>query len=212
MLALLVAAAQVACTRQDSPSPPADSGGRILIALQPLGPVASGTVQAVKEAISNRFVVEVIVLDARALPESAYYPPRKRFRAAALLTFLDRQADEKYAKIIGVTASDISIPKQEYPDWGIFGLVALGGRACVISTYRLKDEGTSSFVFRARVEKVANHEVGHTFGLPHCEHAGCLMQDAEGKISTVDSESGDFCSSCRADLNGKVGLRKRDAG
>jgi archaemetzincin len=51
--------------------------------------------------------------------------------------------------------------------------------------------------------KVAVHEIGHTLGLPHCPTTGCLMEDAGGKVATVDGEF-DLCERCRA--------RLRDAG
>ncbi|MEI6178360.1 MAG: matrixin family metalloprotease, partial [Verrucomicrobiota bacterium] len=49
---------------------------------------------------------------------------------------------------------------------------------------------------RERLRKVAEHEVGHVMGLDHCPQAGCVMADAEGSISTVDGETGEFCKDC----------------
>ena len=47
-----------------------------------------------------------------------------------------------------------------------------------------------------RLAKVAVHEIEHTLGLPHCPTRGCLMEDAEGKVVTVDRER-NFCAHCR---------------
>lgn len=55
-------------------------------------------------------------------------------------------------------------------------------------------------LFSARLIKVVNHEFGHTLGLDHCPVAGCLMQDAKGKIATMDGESGRPCAGCSAKL------------
>jgi len=52
----------------------------------------------------------------------------------------------------------------------------------------------------ARLVKVVNHELGHTFGVGHCPAAGCLMQDKRGKVSSVDAESGKPCADCAARL------------
>ena len=91
-------------------------------------------------------------------------------------------------------------PKGEYDDWGIFGQGWLGGRACVVSTYRLGRGKVSEDLFRERFVKVVNHEIGHTFGLDHCPTQGCLMADAEGTIKTVDQEAGGLCQGCRQRL------------
>ena len=91
-------------------------------------------------------------------------------------------------------------PKGEYDDWGIFGQGWLGGRACVVSTYRLGRGKVSEDLFRERFVKVVNHEIGHTFGLDHCPTQGYLMADAEGTIKTVDQEAGGLCQGCRQRL------------
>jgi archaemetzincin len=41
------------------------------------------------------------------------------------------------------------------------------------------------------------HEIGHVTGLDHCPEKGCVMQDAESSIDTVDRESGEFCERCK---------------
>ncbi len=81
-------------------------------------------------------------------------------------------------------------------DWGILGSGQLGGRACVVSIFRLGRGKVGKTLFEARLGKVANHELGHNFGLDHCPNAGCLMQDKRGKLATVDEESGKPCGKC----------------
>ncbi|MGB9721379.1 MAG: hypothetical protein ACPL28_07890, partial [bacterium] len=91
---------------------------------------------------------------------------------------------------------DISTTKEKYYDWGIFGLGILNGRACVVSTYRLRRKRESDSLFYARLKKIVNHELGHVFGLEHCSSDKCLMEDACGKIKTVDEETGALCPDC----------------
>ena len=81
-------------------------------------------------------------------------------------------------------------------DWGIFGFANLNSPACVVSTFRLKSGQPSEELFVQRVRRVVNHELGHTFGLLHCDQAGCLMRDAMGSIKTVDDGTGEFCIRC----------------
>jgi archaemetzincin len=170
------------------------------VAVQPLGPVKKEDLAAVEAGIVALYGVRVEVLPAASMPESAYYPPRKRYKADKLLDAVEKDAAPDFTKIIGLTARDISTSKDEIEDWGIFGLGNLSGRACVVSTFRLRAGKASEEVFHARLVKVVNHELGHTFGLDHCPTAGCLMQGAGGKIATVDGESGKPCPQCAARL------------
>ncbi|MBN1899502.1 MAG: Zn-dependent protease [Spirochaetes bacterium] len=173
---------------------------RIIIALQPLGaPLPSAVVETVKKGIKELYQADVVVLPRKDLPAQAYYKPRKRYRAEKLLDYLETIDQKKYTKIVGLTQKDISTTKGKYIDWGILGLGTLGGRACVVSTFRLKRNVTNK-KFLERLVKVINHELGHTFGLEHCPDKGCLMQDAGGTVRTVDREKNNFCERCRKRL------------
>lgn len=170
------------------------------IAVQPLGAVKQEDLAVLKAGITALYGAVVEVLPAKAMPESAYYPPRERYKAEKLLDVLETGTAPDFTKIVGVTARDISTSKDEIEDWGIFGLGNLGGRACVVSTFRLRAGKIGEPVFHVRLVKVVNHELGHTFGLDHCPARGCLMQDGGGKIATVDGESGKPCPQCAARL------------
>lgn len=193
IMRLLLVLFSLAAAAMADPAPPR-------VALQPFGPVKQEDLAVVKAGIVALYGVGVEVLPARPMPKSAYYPPRERYKADRLLNILETDASPDFTKIIGLTVQDISTSKGEIEDWGIFGLGNLGGRACVVSTFRLRSGKVSEEVFQARLVKVVNHELGHTFGLDHCPTVGCLMQDAGGKIAAVDGESGKPCPQCAAYL------------
>lgn len=167
-----------------------------VIAIQPLGPVSAERLATVKKGLEVAFEVEVQILETKPLPKEAWYDPRSRYRAEKLLTFLADKTPEKYRIVIGLTAKDISTTKEEHEDWGIFGLGELDGRVCVVSTFRLGARGADEAKLRVRLRSVAVHEVGHVMALEHCPIKGCVMQDAESSIETVDGESGEFCDGC----------------
>jgi archaemetzincin len=173
----------------------------LLVAFQPLGEVDSAViacaVSGIAEAYDSSIIARAIVLPRAGLPSSAYYRPGGRYRAEKLLDYLNDSTDTRFDRVVGLTMQDISTTKGEYDDWGIFGLGSLAGRACVISTHRLGRGKVSEDRFRERFVKVVNHEIGHTLGLDHCPTPGCLMEDAEGTIKTVDQESGEPCEACR---------------
>jgi len=169
------------------------------IVLQPLGSVDGKLVESARSGLAAYYKTNVRVMPAKALPKIAFYAPRQRYRADKLIAWLYRGGD---SIVVGLTSADISTTKGQYKDWGVFGLGYLGKGACVISTYRLR-RGATAALLRARLVKVVNHEVGHNLGLPHCPTPGCMMNDAGGKVATVDKETGKLCAKCR----GKVGIR-----
>lgn len=176
------------------------TAGQQVVAIQPLGKVRDKDIAAVKAGLETLFAVKVLVLPEKPLPESAWYKPRQRYKADALLDALESGKPKNCNRILGLTVRDISVTNDEGNDWGIFGLGQLGGSACVVSTFRLRAGKADEEKFSARLVKVVNHEVGHTFGLDHCPQKGCLMQAAGGKIATVDAESGKPCNACAARL------------
>lgn len=162
------------------------------IALQPYGKVSLETLTTVRKALEAELDAKILVREEVPLPASAYYEPRNRYRAEKLLQDLSSRLPHGAAKIMGITEVDISTTKGEHEDWGIFGLGCLNGETCVVSTFRLRDKR-----LQERIAKVAVHEIGHTFGLQHCQTNQCVMQDAEGKAATVDANSIKFCPDCR---------------
>ncbi|MBM4395800.1 MAG: hypothetical protein FJ087_08930 [Deltaproteobacteria bacterium] len=175
--------------------------------LVPLGRHDRSLLADAAAGIRALYGVEVRTLPGRAMPASAWYAPRGRHRAERLLEALDRDvADPGCDWLVGFTSQDVSTTKGEARDWGVFGLGEIGGRSCVVSTFRLARGGQSAARVRERTIKVVNHELGHVLGLPHCPRAGCLMQDAAGTVRTVDGESGSMCEACRDRLRRSPGL------
>jgi archaemetzincin len=170
------------------------------LALQPFDGFDLELIPELVRTIEQLYAVQVEVLAPQDLPGTAYYPPRSRYRADRLLDGLAAECPERFAKIVGLSARDISTTKGRTQDWGIFGLADLGGRACVVSTWRLGRGKVEESRFLERLHKVVRHEVGHTLGLDHCVARHCLMQDAGGAIETVDRQRNDLCDSCRGAL------------
>jgi archaemetzincin len=172
-----------------------------VVAVQPLGKIDQGLLESVKHQLVENYGVEVVIKPSITLPKHAYYPARARYRAEKLLAFLET-TDKTADKILGLTTVDISTTKGKYPDWGILGQGMVGGRPCVVSTFRMRGSArtASDKLFRSRFSKVVAHELGHTYGLPHCPKKGCLMEDAKGTVKTVDGET-DFCADCKKHLD-----------
>jgi archaemetzincin len=172
--------------------------------LQPLGePLSEADLTYIQAALHVFYHVEVSLRPAVPLPVSAYYSPRARFRAEKLLDYLEELAPEDSHIILGLTTVDISTTKGTYEDWGILGLASVGGGECVVSRFRAKRGAKSELHTRQRLSKTVVHEVGHTLGLHHCPHYGCLMEDGKGTVTTTDHEV-DLCDTCRSQIAAHV--------
>lgn len=159
------------------PNPP-------IIIIKPLGKIEASTINKVRTFLLN-FFPDVRISNNEKMPIEAYFAPRKRYRADRIICLLHNRS--KNGEIyIGITHSDISTTKGSIPDFGVMGLALRPGKGAVVSDYRLKD--------KSKLGILAIHELGHTFGLPHCPNKGCYMQDAKGKDHTRQLLR--FCDDC----------------
>jgi archaemetzincin len=170
---------------------------QLTIAIQPFENVDTNQLLPLLQLISKEYNNAAIkILSPLPLPQSAFYKPRNRYRAEKLLEFLDSLNNGNYDRVVGFTKKDISTTKDEYDDWGIFGLGNLNGYSCVVSTFRLKKDGNSN-KYSDRLLKIIIHELGHTFGLYHCDWRYCIMTDYKGSIQPLDIQWFHLCAPCR---------------
>jgi archaemetzincin len=197
---LVTGAAVLSFAMLAGPAKAAESTPLRRVYVQPLGSGMPATELAfIRTSLLAFYDVEVVLLERAALPQSAFYAPRKRYRAERLLTTLDRIVPKDGYRILGVTDVDISTTKGAYADWGVMGLGSMDGRTCVLSSFRCRRGAKNDEHATIRMGKTAVHEIGHTFGLPHCPNRGCLMEDGHGTVFTSDREY-DLCSDSRLRL------------
>lgn len=131
-------------------------------------------------------------------PDSAYYAPRKRYRADVLIQDLRKRWPAPEDELmIGFVPYDISCSVHGYKDYGVMGLTSYSLRTAVVSPHRLNDWNTIHDDFL----KLVLHELGHAEGLPHCSNDSCYMRDAEGRNHF--GELTGFCDKCSAHLKAR---------
>ena len=162
-----------------------------VIVIQPFADFATSLSQRVLRQVKVLHP-NTILKKPMAFPPNCFNQARQRYRADSLIRYLSRLATDDTV-IIAVTDKDISTSKGVHADWGIMGLAFCPGKACIVSTFRLKNANLYDQFY-----KVAIHELGHTQGLPHCKVKNCFMRDAEGG-NPLNEETG-FCASCKSFL------------
>jgi archaemetzincin len=131
------------------------------------------------------------VLDAGYARDSA----RNQYHSTAILDRLRGLAAGPGVRVLGVTAHDLFVPIFTF----VFGEAQLEGRCAVVSCYRLAEERyglpADEGKLRERLVKEAVHELGHTFGLGHCDDWRCVMASSHA-VERLDVKGAEFCEEC----------------
>ena len=125
----------------------------------------------------------------------AFDPIRDQYHSTAILEKLASILFPQAIKIIAITNVDLFIPILTH----VYGEAQLAGKACIISTYRLKESLSIANIekeFEYRVIKETLHELGHTFNLRHCPDKSCIMHYCRS-IRDVDRKSDQLCRYCK---------------
>jgi Predicted Zn-dependent proteases len=96
-------------------------------------------------------------------------------------------------KVVGITDVDLYEEGLNF----VFGVGELNGRCALVSIHRLKTPDER--LFFERTFKELNRELGHTFGLLHCNSPRCVM-NFSNSVLEVDQKSRFFCEKCQKKL------------
>ncbi len=174
-----------------------------LIAVMPLGRVGEDVLRVVTDSLQGILRLPVDLLEPEPLPPEAFMEMRNQYNAMTIIKYLSNNRAGNARKILGVTTEDLCNPILTY----VFGEAYLNGAAAVLSCYRLHRGKESEFapreVFLERVVKVALHEIGHTFNLPHCHTGRCVMR-ASNTLAELDDKLNYLCDYCEMFLSEAV--------
>ncbi len=177
----------------------------MLIDLVPVGRNGPGLAK-LAAGIERALDVECRVRDDAVDAEPAYDGARGQYYSTALLARIgDGGAGSPGAaregrptgadRLLGVTALDLYVPIFTF----VFGEAQVGGRCALVSSHRLREEfyglPANEALFEERLLKEALHEIGHTFGLRHCDRWNCVMSSTHA-VERLDVKPASFCEWC----------------
>jgi len=169
------------------------------ITLKPLGDIDKTILEELKEKLNQVFGCSVEVAPEAINLEQARNSKRGQYLALKLLAWLKKSGSAKDEKVLGIVDVDLYAPGLNF----IFGQADIMSGIAIISLCRLRQEFYESppdeALFLDRAIKEAVHELGHTFGMEHCENARCVMRFSNS-LADTDWKQAAFCSQCRPKL------------
>jgi archaemetzincin len=167
----------------------------------PDGPV----LEQARRHVERAFGVTVRMFRGADRPTHAFDPRRGQHSSTQILRWLVGR-DQPGGRVLAITDMDLFIPVLTF----VYGEAQLGGTAAVVSTARLSpgpEVGDPRARLADRVVKECVHELGHTFGLLHCDTRGCVMTRSVNLLD-VDMKNAALCDDCHVrylDLRQKGG-------
>ena len=168
------------------------------IFLTAIGKVDTAVLEALKNGLRKTFKENVFIRESMPDPDYAYNKKRRQYLATDILDALIKETDlTKQGKILGIVDRDLYVPDLNF----VFGLAHAKG--ALISITRLGQEfyglPQNEGLFHQRVLIEAVHELGHTYGLGHCNNLHCVMYFSNS-LKDTDRKGPNFCEKCRGKI------------
>jgi archaemetzincin len=170
--------------------------GLSAILLVPIGEIDQKVIQVLQNDLNRIFNKQVLIGKGIPDPDYAYNKKRNQYLSTAILNAITEQKEyAPHEKILGMIDHDLYVPELNF----VFGEAS--GKAAVISITRLRQTfyhlPEDQSLFHRRVLTEAVHELGHTFGLGHCQNPRCVMFFSNS-LTDTDRKGSEFCQKCGA--------------
>lgn len=144
-------------------------------------------------------------------PLFAFEPKRNQYYAKKIIEKLALELPPDCEKLIGITDVDLCTPVLTF----VYGEAQLGGKVAIVSLNRLRQEffnlpPNSNSILVERLLKECIHELGHCYGLFHCQNSQCVMFFSSS-IITIDNKQKKFCLRCKEFFDKKIGKENSHA-
>lgn len=163
-----------------------------------IGNIENEVIERLKIDLEKVFYRSVQIGKTMPEPNYAFNMNRNQYLSTVILNTLLKEKDFlSYERILGIVDHDLYVPDLNF----VFGEATQ--RASIISLTRLRQEfyglPENKELFFRRVLTEAVHELGHTYGLPHCNNQYCVMFFSNS-LRDTDRKSYEFCPKCRSYL------------
>jgi archaemetzincin len=176
---------------------------RLIIKIVEVGEVSEKLIQDLPPRLMEAFAL--LVDDCKAgesveIPPTAYDILREQHNADVLLDHVRRMIVGNN-KVLAITNADLFHGSLNF----VFGQAQCPGNVALVSICRLDPafygRPPDYELLLERTTKEAIHELGHAFGLEHCQNTSCVMSFSHS-IHEVDKKSTFLCEKCRKKLYG----------
>ena len=168
-----------------------------------IGDTKGLSINLLKVKVEDTFGIDVKIKEDKDEPIYAYDSIRHQYYSTKILKNMLNKIDNDCIKMLGITNVDLCTPILDF----VFGEAQLNGYVAIVSLRRLNPqfyglkEDLSLFIDRLLKEII--HELGHTFGLTHCNKSDCVMS-LSTNIIKVDEKNATFCDACFERLKKKI--------
>ena len=163
-------------------------------------------IDELSKILSTKIHTAVLEIDLK----KSYSLERNQYYSTQIIADTADHTGNFDGKVVIMVDFDLYIPVFTY----IFGEAQLNGKHSIVSLCRLHEEfytgQTNEELLFERTIKEILHELGHNFGLLHCNDWDCVMHSSS-IIEEVDIKGNSYCSECRKSLplDNKRGFRFR---
>jgi archaemetzincin len=166
-----------------------------VLAVAPAGVVDGEALGFAEACAASTLGVETLRIEPFPEPWYAYDTTRGQYSSTLILRDAIERRPARATKLLVLTERDLFIPMLSF----VYGQAQLDGAVALLSLARLRQEfyglPANRALFLWRVRKEALHEIGHAYGLTHCNDAMCTLR-LSTNIQQLDVKGGDYCASC----------------
>lgn len=166
----------------------------------PIGSIDYEILSVIYEGIKETFYCHSEMGDGITIPQSAYNTKRRQYHSSAIIKEIKSHRPRNFNRALGVIDVDLYVPELNF----VFGEADVSSGTVVISLTRLRQEfyglPSDKRLFHLRAIKEAIHEIGHTYGLGHCQSPTCIMFFSN-TLRDTDNKGPGFCNTCRKKLS-----------